>query len=318
MPWLILSYTIISGSPSSFRDVDVHGLRSLARTASFLAVAAGGVAAAVASLTHADPVTVAASLPVVAASLLPAAAVAHYLSRETGMPQLPGVAAGGFLVLAAYVLTVAATASVAGSELDAAGVVYAATAEEAVKLAAVAGFLYVADRMEPLEAAAVGASVGLGFAGVENLVYVLDSGEPGLMALERSAIAPLHVLTAAAAGAGLVALRPNPGGYSGFDGFSERLGRAAAPVACALAALAVAGLLHAVYNLGVLGFVHPGLGDGVGYVVFATSFYVAAFATVDVLRHRTASDGFVAKDVVAVEAADAGDSSRERSFQSES
>ncbi len=306
MPWLSLSYKITSGSPSFFRDVDSYGLRSLARTAAFLAVAAGGAAAAVASLTHANPVTAAASLPVVAASMVPAAAVAHYLSRDTGVPQLPGVAAGGFLVLAAYAITVAATASVVGSELDAAGVVYAATAEEAVKLAAVSGIVYVASRMEPLEAAAVGASVGLGFAGVENLVHVLESGEPGLMALERSAIAPLHVLTTAAAGAALVALRPNPGGYSGFYRFAERLGRAAAPVACALAALTVAGLLHSVYNLGVLGFVHPGLGDGAGYVVFATSFYVAAFTTVDVLRHRAASDGFVAEDAVTVEAADAG------------
>lgn len=272
MPWSVLSYLISPGSlPRATAETILRRrlrLSSRLLTASALAVAA--VVTAAIYLTNPEEGMLR-SAPFVLASLVPASALTLYLVDEAdGARVAAAVASGGALVVAAYFIGVEATSFTASLGAGyPASIAAAVAAEEALKTAAVLAFVYLAGTRKPVEAAGVGALVGLGFAGVENLVYVVNSGEVLLMSLERSAVAPVHVLTSATAGGVLACLRSRGWLVAAGAGF------------------AVAAALHATYNLGVLGEIHPVLGDGAGYVVFALAFYFVAIAAAEVARTRS-------------------------------
>ncbi len=265
-------------SPSSLIRLK-HRLNHDRSVSSIIAAVGLGAATLYLALTHlttpsSELTGVVAYLAI--ASMAPAAAVAVYVKHQTELPYWPlAVSAGAATVLAAHFIgsQLLSLTGMPGAEAVAATAV-AAAYEEAVKLAAIVALVYLSRARGVREAAAVGALVGLGFAGVENLLYVVNSTEALASAATRSAVAPVHVLVSAAAAA-----------------IYYRTSMKHHCAVAASAAAATATVLHATYNVGVLGGLHPQLADGAGYVAFAGVFYLAAFAAVEgTLRRRQTED----------------------------
>ncbi|MFP4632755.1 MAG: PrsW family glutamic-type intramembrane protease [Halobacteriales archaeon] len=126
--------------------------------------------------------------------------------------------------------------------------VAASTSEEALKLIAALGLALLARRHETPSYVLAGGLVGLGFALGENVFHLSTAGADVDVALDRAAVAPLHVLTTAAATGAVGLLRERP-----------RYG---------VALLLVAPSLHVGYNLNAA---FDG-GAGTALVLFAGGF----------------------------------------------
>lgn len=277
MPWLTLSYVITPGSsPAAAAKLraarrDARGVLYDRRTLAMLTIAVLGVWLVGSYLGSATVLQTALTVPLAAASLAPAAVLAVYLRGfETRSYPVLSLSMGGFLVLTAYLAGVGATFVAGALGAGYPGWLAAAVGvEEAVKLAAALALIYLARVQTPVQAAGVGAAVGLGFAGAENLVYLLNTHEALLMSVERAAIAPVHVLVSAAAAATYVSLREH-----------------VHLIAAGVAGFTLAFSLHLVYNVGAVGELHPVIVDGVGYVVFASAFFLVSLTVTEMIRRR--------------------------------
>ena len=158
-------------------------------------------------------------------------------------------------------------------------VLFAAIPEEIVKVALIAAIaLRSREFDEPMDGVVYGTSVGLGFAMLENLLYVLgDSNWPAVAAMRGMLSVPLHGACGAIAGAYVARAR-----FSGILG-SGRGTRWRRPRLFALALL-VPIALHGMFDTGlfVLKLAPSGTDNGAELVLAVLFSVVVAIATITI------------------------------------
>jgi RsiW-degrading membrane proteinase PrsW (M82 family) len=162
---------------------------------------------------------------------------------------------------------------------DESALLFAAIPEEAFKVSIIAGIaLRARDFDEPMDGVVYGTAVGLGFAAVENLLYLLGAGTHwGTLAVIRGVLSvPLHGALGAIAGAYIARARFGGalGAHSHDPGRRQRL---------LLSAWLIPVVLHALFDAPVFLLRKPTpdiSGDAVGILVMVLTIPVVGFGTI--------------------------------------
>jgi hypothetical protein len=163
---------------------------------------------------------------------------------------------------------------------DQSALLFAAIPEEAIKVSIIAAIaLRARDFDEPMDGVVYGTAVGLGFAAVENLLYLLGAGTHwGTLAIVRGVLSvPLHGALGAIAGAYIA--RARFGGALGADSHDHRRRQR-----LLLSAWLVPVVLHALFDAPVFFLRRASTpdfsGDATGVLVMVLSMPVVGFGTI--------------------------------------